>query len=131
ALGGAPRRRARRRPEGSGALPARARDRFRHGQDGRRPPRAASAAAHADRKERGRRRAAGRVRRNEPTVMKEPSFTVGVEEEYLLVDRKTRGLVEKMPAPMLEQCAARIEGQQVKPEFMRSQIEIGTRICRT
>ncbi|HEX6994230.1 MAG TPA: carboxylate-amine ligase [Gammaproteobacteria bacterium] len=63
--------------------------------------------------------------------MKEPSFTLGVEEEYLLVDRKTRDLVQTMPAPMLEQCAARIEGQQVKPEFMRSQIEIGTRICRS
>jgi len=63
--------------------------------------------------------------------MKEPSFTLGVEEEYLLVDRETRDLVEKMPTPMLEQCASRIDGQQVTPEFMRSQIEIGTRICRS
>jgi glutamate---cysteine ligase / carboxylate-amine ligase len=62
--------------------------------------------------------------------MKEPTFTLGVEEEYLLVDRKTRDLVEKMPREMLKQCESRIEGQQVKPEFMRSQIEIGTRICR-
>jgi carboxylate-amine ligase len=30
---------------------------------------------------------------------------------------------------MLEQCEALAEGQQVKPEFLRSQIEIGTRIC--
>src|SRR5690606_725900 len=34
------------------------------------------------------------------------------------------------PRPLLEQCAARASGQQVKPEFLRAQIEIGTRICR-
>jgi len=62
--------------------------------------------------------------------MKAPSFTLGVEEEYLLVDRATRDLVDKMPAAMLQECKARIDGQQVKPEFMRAQIEIGTRICR-
>lgn len=62
--------------------------------------------------------------------MKEPTFTLGVEEEYLLVDRKTRNLVNKMPAAMLQKCRAKICGQQVKPEFMRSQIEIGTRVCR-
>lgn len=62
--------------------------------------------------------------------MKQPSFTMGVEEEYLLVDRESRDLVPKMPSQMLEQCEALAEGQQVKPEFLRSQIEIGTRICR-
>jgi glutamate---cysteine ligase / carboxylate-amine ligase len=62
--------------------------------------------------------------------MKEPSFTVGVEEEHLLVDRQSRDLVATMPASMLEECEALAEGQQVKPEFLRSQIEIGTRVCR-
>jgi glutamate---cysteine ligase / carboxylate-amine ligase len=61
--------------------------------------------------------------------MKEPSFTLGVEEEYLLVDRDTRDLVAKMPREMLKQCEALADGQQVKPEYLRSQIEIGTRIC--
>jgi carboxylate-amine ligase len=61
--------------------------------------------------------------------MKEPSFTIGVEEEYLLVERESGELVEKLPAQMLAQCEALAEGQQVKPEFLRSQIEIGTRIC--
>lgn len=63
--------------------------------------------------------------------MKEPTFTIGVEEEYLLVDRDSRGLVATMPSSMLEQCEALAEGQQVKPEFLRSQIEIGTRVCKT
>ena len=62
--------------------------------------------------------------------MKTPSFTLGVEEEYLLVDRDTRNLVAKMPRAMLKQCEALAAGHQVKPEFLRSQIEIGTRICR-
>lgn len=61
--------------------------------------------------------------------MREPSFTVGIEEEYMLVDRESRDLVEKMPAAMLEQCKTLAHGQQVKPEFLRSQIEIGTRVC--
>jgi carboxylate-amine ligase len=62
--------------------------------------------------------------------MKTPSFTIGVEEEYLIVDASSGELVEKLPGQMLEQCEALAEGQQVKPEFLRSQIEIGTRICR-
>ncbi|MFO7286942.1 MAG: carboxylate-amine ligase [Gammaproteobacteria bacterium] len=63
--------------------------------------------------------------------MKAPAFTLGVEEEYLVVDRTTRDLVEDLPATMLTQCKSRIDGQQVKPEFMRAQIEIGTRICNS
>ncbi len=61
--------------------------------------------------------------------MIEPSFTLGVEEEYLLVDKQSRDLVRSMPESMLEECEELAEGQQVKPEFLRSQIEIGTRIC--
>jgi carboxylate-amine ligase len=62
--------------------------------------------------------------------MKTPPFTMGVEEEYLLVDRDSGDLVEKLPHAMLEQCKALADGQQVSPEFLRSQIEIGTRVCR-
>lgn len=61
--------------------------------------------------------------------MKEPRFTLGIEEEYLVVDKATRGLVDDLPAELLEECAALSQGQQVKPEFMRSQVEIGTRVC--
>jgi carboxylate-amine ligase len=69
------------------------------------------------------------ARRHEQSRVKPPSLTLGVEEEYLLVDRETGELVDKMPRQMLEQCERLAEGQQVKPEFLRSQIEIGTRIC--
>jgi glutamate---cysteine ligase / carboxylate-amine ligase len=58
----------------------------------------------------------------------EPDFTLGIEEEYFLVDRATRDVVDDPPAEMLAQCEALLAGQ-VSPEFLRSQIEIGTRVC--
>lgn len=61
--------------------------------------------------------------------MKEPAFTVGIEEEYLLVDRETRALADDPPTAMLDQCEQLCKGQ-VSPEFMRSQIEVGTKVCR-
>ena len=60
--------------------------------------------------------------------MKEPSFTIGIEEEYLLVDRETRDLIKEAPPTMLPACEGALEGQ-VTPEFLQSQIEVGTRVC--
>ena len=60
----------------------------------------------------------------------EPTFTVGIEEEYHLVDRRTRDLVAEAPAELMAACEAKL-GKQVSPEFLRSQIEIGTRPCTT
>ncbi len=60
----------------------------------------------------------------------EPSWTIGVEEEYLLVDCETRDLVTDMPDSMIEDCEAEMEAVgQVSPEFLRAQIEIGTKVC--
>jgi carboxylate-amine ligase len=61
-------------------------------------------------------------------LMREPAFTIGIEEEYLLVDRQTRGLVPEPPPGLFEACQDRLEGQ-VTTEFLRSQIEVGTRVC--
>lgn len=63
-------------------------------------------------------------------ALREPSFTIGIEEEYLLVDRQTRDLANDPPASMLSECEKLIEGQ-VTPELLRSQIEVGTRVCKT
>jgi glutamate---cysteine ligase / carboxylate-amine ligase len=60
----------------------------------------------------------------------DPTFTIGLEEEYLLVDRTTRDLVREPPPAMLAECERRLEGQ-VSPEFMRSQIEVQTRVCNS
>ncbi len=54
--------------------------------------------------------------------------SIGIEEEYLLVDRATRDLAKDPPSSLLADCEARLEGQ-VSPELLRSQIEIGTRVC--
>ena len=62
--------------------------------------------------------------------MQEPSFTVGIEEEYLLVDAHTRGLIHEAPPTMLAECQALLDGQ-VAPEFLQCQIEVGTRVCAT
>ena len=59
---------------------------------------------------------------------KEPSFTMGVEEEYLLVDKETRDLVHEAPEGLMDACSAVLE-DQVSPEFLQCQIEIGTRVC--
>jgi glutamate---cysteine ligase / carboxylate-amine ligase len=63
-------------------------------------------------------------------MLKEPSFTVGIEEEYLLVDRATRDLVCDMPKALFAACERALQGQ-VAPEFLRSQIEVGTRVHAT
>ncbi len=63
-------------------------------------------------------------------ALSEPTFTIGIEEEYLLVDRQTRDLAKDPPASMLTECEQLIEGQ-VTPELLRSQIEVGTRVCTT
>jgi glutamate---cysteine ligase / carboxylate-amine ligase len=57
-----------------------------------------------------------------------PDFTLGIEEEYFLVDRRTRDVAGDPPPEMLAECEALLAGQ-VGPEFLRSQIEVGTRVC--
>ncbi|NIA69114.1 carboxylate-amine ligase [Pelagibius litoralis] len=60
----------------------------------------------------------------------EPSFTVGIEEEYLLVDRETRDLVVDPPDELMTRCEQEL-AERVSPEFMQSQIEVGTSKCET
>ncbi len=62
--------------------------------------------------------------------MADPSFTIGVEEEYFLVARESRDIASNPPPGMMEACQAALEGQ-VSPEFLRAQIEVGTHVCAT
>jgi carboxylate-amine ligase len=63
--------------------------------------------------------------------LREPSFTLGIEEEYLLTDKTTRNLVSDPPEGFLKDCERALTGRggQVGPEFMRSQVEVGTAVC--
>lgn len=63
-------------------------------------------------------------------MIKEPTFTIGIEEEYKLVDRETRDLISQVPETVLPECEARLQGQ-VSPEFLQCQIEVGTKACTT
>ncbi len=58
----------------------------------------------------------------------EPSFTMGVEEEYWLVDKDSGDLIEMRPDGLMDEMVAAL-GEQVTKEFHCSQIEIGTKIC--
>ena len=54
-----------------------------------------------------------------------PRLTIGIEEEYFVVDRSTRDLVSELPAKLLKALEHPPVGE-VSPEFIRSQVEIGT-----
>jgi len=62
--------------------------------------------------------------------MDRPEFTIGIEEEYLVVDRETRDLI-KSPPDVIWKELENILGSQVTPEFLKAQIEVGTRVCST
>lgn len=58
-----------------------------------------------------------------------PSLTLGIEEEYLLVDPESRDLATDPPQELFTTCESRI-GPHVTTEFLRSQIEIATPVCK-
>jgi len=58
----------------------------------------------------------------------EPSFTIGVEEEYHLVDANSLDLVTEQPDALLSRCQALL-GKRVTREFQQCQIEVGTNVC--
>ncbi len=61
--------------------------------------------------------------------MDDPAFTLGIEEEYILVDLKSFEPAN-VPPGMLDACKERLGGR-VSPEFKTCQIEVGTGICAT
>lgn len=60
--------------------------------------------------------------------MQPSHFTIGMEEEYFVVDRESRDLVPELPELLLEKLLHPPIGA-TSPEFIRSQIEIGTPVC--
>ncbi len=58
-------------------------------------------------------------------------YTLGIEEEYLLVDPQTRDLAKNPPPDLLADCEAAVPGNigAVSPEFLKPQIEVGTSVC--
>lgn len=60
-------------------------------------------------------------------ALHEPPFSIGVEEEYLLVERESLALAEA-PDQLMKDCKSELEGQ-VSPEFLQCQIEVGSCVC--
>jgi carboxylate-amine ligase len=61
-------------------------------------------------------------------VIDRPAFSIGIEEEYLVVDRQSRELISDPPAEMWDSLRE-VLGPQVAPEFLKAQIEVGTKVC--
>lgn len=59
---------------------------------------------------------------------RKPVLTLGVEEEYLLVDPATRELVGAPPAGFMPSCK-RALGDRVTHELLLAQVEVGTGVC--
>ena len=57
-------------------------------------------------------------------MIREPAFTIGIEEEYLLTDAGT-GDLRRAPEAMMDACREAL-GDKVSPEFLQCQIEVGT-----
>jgi gamma-glutamyl:cysteine ligase YbdK (ATP-grasp superfamily) len=62
--------------------------------------------------------------------MTKPDFTIGIEAEYLLVDRSTRDPVGDPPTELIASFEEAL-GRSVARELMRCRIEIDTPACKT
>ncbi|HBY58684.1 MAG TPA: carboxylate-amine ligase [Solibacterales bacterium] len=61
--------------------------------------------------------------------MDRPSFTVGIEEEYMTIDPATRDLRSHIDCEIIEK-GKRLLRERVKPEMHQSVVEVGTGVCR-
>ncbi|MFM7148885.1 MAG: carboxylate-amine ligase [Gemmataceae bacterium] len=61
--------------------------------------------------------------------MKSPSLTIGIEEEYQIVDPRTRELKSYITKILSD--SRLILREQVKAELHQSMVEVGTRVCHT
>ncbi len=61
--------------------------------------------------------------------MLDQKLTLGVEEEYLLIDPETREAAANPPEEFFQTCKNAL-GDSVTPEFLQCQIEIATPVCQ-
>jgi glutamate---cysteine ligase / carboxylate-amine ligase len=60
-----------------------------------------------------------------------PSFTVGIEEEMMIVDEESYALVNAIESLLADAAAADVDGEagEIKPELMESVLEVATKPC--
>src|SRR5256886_10838707 len=61
--------------------------------------------------------------------MKAPSLTIGIEEEYQIIDPQTREL-RSYNTQILEEGKLLLL-EQVKPELHQAMVEVGSNVCQT
>jgi glutamate---cysteine ligase / carboxylate-amine ligase len=61
-------------------------------------------------------------------VIKRPPLTIGIEEEYMVIDPDTRALTASVSDILAT--GRPILDSQIKAEFLQSQLEVGTVICK-
>ena len=61
-------------------------------------------------------------------VLRKPTLSLGIEEEYLLVDPASRELVAAPPRDFMPACR-RALGEQVTHEMLQAQVEVATGVC--
>lgn len=62
--------------------------------------------------------------------MTQPSFNIGIEEEYQIVDPHTRELRSYI-TQMIEENTRTLMEIDIKPELHQSIVEVGTKVCQT
>ncbi|HLZ56521.1 MAG TPA: carboxylate-amine ligase [Ktedonosporobacter sp.] len=62
-------------------------------------------------------------------MLKPPSLTIGIEEEYQIIDPQTRELRSYI-TEILEE-GKRVLHEQVKPELHQAMVEVGSTVCQT
>ena len=62
------------------------------------------------------------------TAVKRPSLTIGIEEEYQIIDPETRQLTSYI-TQFLEGDHSVLRQRSIKPELHQSSVEIGTKVC--
>ena len=64
-----------------------------------------------------------------PAATEDLSITLGVEEEFFLIDPESKDLLTDPDPQIFAACQARQGQHRVMHEFLRSQIETSTRVC--
>jgi len=62
-------------------------------------------------------------------ALREPPLTLGIEEEYLLVERETGAVAAEPPDELFTALHERTAGRAF-PEFLRAQVEVATPVCK-
>ncbi len=63
--------------------------------------------------------------------MQQPSFNIGIEEEYQIIDPETRELRSYITQFLEDQTTMKLLELELKPELHQSIVEVGTKVCNT